>query len=342
MSTFLVNTSSVMPTAIARDVTAPNTPEDAARLSPMLRAIEATAAHTTQRYLRAFEAGNPIPPPRSDAAHRAVRRYDTSDPEPKTLFHSKRPAPLPVAAVFENLAKRVPTFDAATGLVAAVLMLRFQRASGLRVREPGEARADVDAATGLVAAVLMLRFQRASGLPLTTAMLHRLYLACLVVAAKAHHDAALTNDRLARHAGVSTSELNRLEAELLRALDFRCLVTAEQVEAAVLLLTEPDSPWHTPLDVMACSSSSRNASMASSDGPAPEFALPEAARSVHATSSDSSDARFLLSAWPRPDDAARYERISRSNSLPFSRAHPHTRRGTNGQVAREAFANAPR
>uniref|UniRef100_A0A7S1LS72 Cyclin N-terminal domain-containing protein n=1 Tax=Neobodo designis TaxID=312471 RepID=A0A7S1LS72_NEODS len=218
-------------------------PMDFTTLIAILAASDAAAAFHTARYLRAFEAGNPIPPPRSDAAHRAVRRYDTSDPEPKTLFHSKRPAPLPVAAVFENLAKRVPTFDAATGLVAAVLMLRFQRASGL---------------------------------PLTTAMLHRLYLACLVVAAKAHHDAVAKNSAIAKLSGVSTSELNRLEAELLRALDFRCLVTAEQVEAAVLLLTEPDSPCALTL---TCSDDASPLSVCS-ESPEPETAQADSAPSL--------------------------------------------------------------
>eukprot|EP00672_Neobodo_designis_P016433 CAMPEP_0174852130 /NCGR_PEP_ID=MMETSP1114-20130205/25205_1 /TAXON_ID=312471 /ORGANISM="Neobodo designis, Strain CCAP 1951/1" /LENGTH=105 /DNA_ID=CAMNT_0016086709 /DNA_START=38 /DNA_END=352 /DNA_ORIENTATION=- len=75
-----------------------------------LRGIADVAGANTLRYIRAHASGTPIPPPRSDAAYRAVRRYDTADPEPKTVFHSKRPAPLPVVAVFENLAKRVPTF----------------------------------------------------------------------------------------------------------------------------------------------------------------------------------------------------------------------------------------
>eukprot|EP00672_Neobodo_designis_P026956 CAMPEP_0174827196 /NCGR_PEP_ID=MMETSP1114-20130205/547_1 /TAXON_ID=312471 /ORGANISM="Neobodo designis, Strain CCAP 1951/1" /LENGTH=103 /DNA_ID=CAMNT_0016060803 /DNA_START=27 /DNA_END=335 /DNA_ORIENTATION=- len=81
-------------------------------LRAVLAASDVAAAHASDRYALAHEAGTPIPAP-TESDYRAVRRYDTADPEPKTLFHSKRPAPLPVAAVFENLAKRVPTFDAA-------------------------------------------------------------------------------------------------------------------------------------------------------------------------------------------------------------------------------------
>lgn len=78
-------------------------------------------------------------------------------------------------------------------------------------------------------------------LPVTKQNVHRLFLACLVVAAKYHEDVVFANNHYAKAGGVQLREVNRLERVLLQALDFDLSIAPEQYrlyEAALLALCD--------------------------------------------------------------------------------------------------------
>jgi hypothetical protein len=76
----------------------------------------------------------------------------------------------------------------------------------------------------VVALVLMRRFSVSSGLPLTLHMMHRLFIACLLVGAKAHQDVFPCNMLVAKVSGIVCAELNRLETALLSGVNWNLLV----------------------------------------------------------------------------------------------------------------------
>jgi hypothetical protein len=83
----------------------------------------------------------------------------------------------------------------------------------------------------VIALTLCIRYGRSS-LPVTRQMMHRLFVAALHVGLKTHSDSYLTNTCYARAAGVSTREMNRLEAEFLKALDWNVTIFAGPANAA--------------------------------------------------------------------------------------------------------------
>lgn len=79
-------------------------------------------------------------------------------------------------------------------------------------------------------------------LPLSMRNVHRLYLACLVVAVKYHEDLVYTNSHYAKAGGVHLREVNRLERVLLSALDFDLRVPPEQYQIYEASLVRMCSP----------------------------------------------------------------------------------------------------
>jgi hypothetical protein len=65
-------------------------------------------------------------------------------------------------------------------------------------------------------------------------MMHRMYIAALHVAIKTHCDRYFRNDTFARLAGISTLELNLLEAAFIHGLHWRCLVDATHAAASAV------------------------------------------------------------------------------------------------------------
>jgi len=177
-----------------------NAAETERLLGAVLSAIEVRGAAGTRFYADALACGRRVVPVTWDS----IGRYDATDSEPLTYFHSRTPPATPLVAIYQTLAARVDTYDDVTALMAAALVLRFERMTGL---------------------------------PLTSHMIHRLYLAALLVASKAHHDAVLRNKDFARVVGISVAELNRIESTLLRALDFRCHVKNSDVAQLATMLS---------------------------------------------------------------------------------------------------------
>ena len=127
----------------------------------------------------------------ADRSKPFVQRFDDGDREPLTWFHSRVVPVSPLGAIFVSVAKRIRTFDATTGRAAVVLMRRYSDHTGLAI---------------------------------TTFMVHRLFLAALVVASKAHHDHVVRNRDFARVAGVDSREMYRMELALCVGVDWRTVV----------------------------------------------------------------------------------------------------------------------
>lgn len=87
--------------------------------------------------------------------------------------------------------------------------------------------------TAAIAVALFRRYEVATGLAVTTLMMHRLFITALLVATKTHQDAVCGNYVVALASGIPCAELNRLEAALLIALDWRSLVTDDDLAALV-------------------------------------------------------------------------------------------------------------
>lgn len=83
----------------------------------------------------------------------------------------------------------------------------------------------------VVAAVLLDRLVRFHNLLVTKRNVHRLAGVCLLVAAKVQDDVYYSNAYYASVCGVSLPELNNLELELLRLLDWRVLVAPGEYES---------------------------------------------------------------------------------------------------------------
>eukprot|EP00182_Erythrolobus_australicus_P005052 CAMPEP_0185833204 /NCGR_PEP_ID=MMETSP1353-20130828/2535_1 /TAXON_ID=1077150 /ORGANISM="Erythrolobus australicus, Strain CCMP3124" /LENGTH=288 /DNA_ID=CAMNT_0028531459 /DNA_START=641 /DNA_END=1507 /DNA_ORIENTATION=+ len=63
----------------------------------------------------------------------------------------------------------------------------------------------------------------------TTLNVHRVFLVAILLAIKYMEDVSFSNEHFARVGGVSLTELNRLELSMLKALDFRLYVSAEDL-----------------------------------------------------------------------------------------------------------------
>uniref|UniRef100_A0A6U4QCD4 Cyclin N-terminal domain-containing protein n=1 Tax=Neobodo designis TaxID=312471 RepID=A0A6U4QCD4_NEODS len=92
---------------------------------------------------------------------------------------------------------------------------------------------DLDGHTALMAIALMRRYEAASGIPVTPHMMHRLFIAATIVVCKSHLDRRPSMEAFAFACGCEPVELAALELALIKALDWRVLVTAADVAAVV-------------------------------------------------------------------------------------------------------------
>ena len=99
------------------------------------------------------------------------------------------------------------------------------------------ARVGIERTTISIAVVLMLRYNaKQERQPVTAHMMHRLFVACVLVGAKAHQDTFPCNKLLGKAVGVTLAETNRMEVSLVSALDWRIVVTQHDVNGAVASL----------------------------------------------------------------------------------------------------------
>ena len=167
----------------------------AAELVALERSAAVASAHLCQHRAELADRTKPF-----------VQRYADDDVEPLTWFHSREAPDSALIAVFASMAKRIRTFDAATGRAAVVLMRRYSDHTGLAI---------------------------------TTFMVHRLFLAAMLVAAKAHHDQVVRNRDFAKIFSLQLAELNRLECAFCIGIDWCAQVSIDD------LSLPPASP--TPL-----------------------------------------------------------------------------------------------
>lgn len=118
--------------------------------------------------------------------------------EPVTLFHSANVPGISLVALHDALRKGATRIASAIGLIALALFHRYAATTRVYV---------------------------------TAHMMHRLYVACVLVAAKAHCDSYPHNSRVARVSGVQLAELNRLETALLLAVEWRAIVQQPDIDA---------------------------------------------------------------------------------------------------------------
>lgn len=87
-------------------------------------------------------------------------------------------------------------------------------------------RGPVNPGLHILAVILVSRVCR-EGVRVTSKNVHRMYLAAFLVAVKVYSDSMISNADIARVGGVSLVEMNRLEIELLKVLDFDVFVVKE-------------------------------------------------------------------------------------------------------------------
>lgn len=88
----------------------------------------------------------------------------------------------------------------------------------------------------VVAYIYMDKFIQATNCYLTSLNVHRLLIACVLVATKFIEDVSYNNAYFAKVGGVSIAEMNKLEMKLLRSLDYRLHVTLELFDQYCLQL----------------------------------------------------------------------------------------------------------
>jgi len=88
-----------------------------------------------------------------------------------------------------------------------------------------------------LALVYLERAERANArAPITELTVHRLVSTALALAIKFHDDIYFNNDDYANMVGVTLEELNEAEKQLLKVLDWRLLVCAEEFDATLQML----------------------------------------------------------------------------------------------------------
>jgi hypothetical protein len=179
------------------------TPHTEALVQRVLSSLEQLARRNTKRYLaapaRSARKSAALPP---EAAAFVGRFNPATDAEPVTAFHSAAVPEAPLATV------------------AATLQRGLHR--------------HLDHTTCLMAVVLVRRFEAATKLPVTLHMMHRLYLAALLVALKCHADRPLEPTRtFAVLCSMPAAELSRMEALLLQGIEYRATVLPLEVETLI-------------------------------------------------------------------------------------------------------------
>lgn len=121
----------------------------------------------------------------------------------------------------------------------------------------------------LLALIYIDRLALNKGLKLTVLNIHRLLITCIMIAAKFHDDLFYNNDFYAKLGGLSLSELNKLEQELLTLLDFSLFVAVPTYNAyanlanrstrgnCIPLSPTPSSLAHPPSNLSSTSLPSR-------------------------------------------------------------------------------------
>jgi hypothetical protein len=102
---------------------------------------------------------------------------------------------------------------------------------------------NLTADTTAMALALMQRFEAVTGTLVTSHMMHRIFIAATVVACKTHLDQRPSMAAFSHACGSPPAELAALELALIKALDWRLLVTADDVRA-VLRTTVPAHYHH--------------------------------------------------------------------------------------------------
>lgn len=82
----------------------------------------------------------------------------------------------------------------------------------------------------LSALIYLDRYITQSGIPITLFEIHRILAVSCMISAKFLKDNYLDNELYAKVAGVSLKEINILEAEFLKVLDFKVFITVAQYE----------------------------------------------------------------------------------------------------------------
>lgn len=81
----------------------------------------------------------------------------------------------------------------------------------------------------------------AKGIPLCDWTIHRLFCTCILLASKFHQDVVISNSFIAKIGGLSTLELNRLEIEFLRIINYDLIITPQDYDLYRLQLEAPNT-----------------------------------------------------------------------------------------------------
>lgn len=141
-------------------------------------------------------------------------------------------------------ADNVPSSETLTYFHSRVLPGASLRSLAASIVRAGVA---VDVTTVAIATVLMLRYCEKHAQPVSAHMMHRLFVACVLAAAKAHQDKFPCNKLLGKAVGISLSEMNRLECALTTGLDWRFIVTQKDLMETMTVLV-PSKTVAMPAD----------------------------------------------------------------------------------------------
>lgn len=166
------------------------------------------------------------------AAHKEVEKIATKNTESYASLDSDKPRTPPASPVADAAQQRAPAAEPVTHFSSVFV-------PALSLLELGAAMQRTTACSDedlLMTLALIARYSRTANVPVTRHMMHRLYVACLHQIIKTHRDRYPRNDTFAICAGISLAEMNALEIALLDALQWRCLITADDV---MPMLTKP-------------------------------------------------------------------------------------------------------
>ena len=165
-----------------------------------------------------------------------------------------------------NQADKVPSAETLTFFHSRVLPGASLRSLAASIVRAGVA---VDVTTVSMATALMVRYCNRQAQPVTAHMMHRLFVACILAAAKAHQDKFPCNKLLGKAVGINLSEMNRLEIALTTALDWKFIVTQQDLnEAMAALVPRKTLGASASSDSSYVAADANNASSCSYAGPA--------------------------------------------------------------------------
>lgn len=167
----------------------------------LLKSFEAACTVATNDYEQAKRRGAEVVVPRRATDHVVPPTWHVAfangdAPEPITVFHSAAVPAIALPALAQHICRAV-------------------------FFEPGT----VEAAVALCG-----RYAAHTDLPATAMMKHRMLVAAMLVAGKMHQDVVPTTHQMAKAAGLQVPELKRLEFAFLQGIDWRAVVTEEDVD----------------------------------------------------------------------------------------------------------------